>query len=130
LCPALAGSPELSLVQFTLNGAPGPDVDETPFGFGEDHVLVERVPPDRRRNVLYVTMRLRDDEYVRPEESVVVEGAGGLSIGAAGLPLQETTPGNFLLLNDVRHDDLPQYAPAMEFVARTLAAPRPSLADD
>jgi hypothetical protein len=117
-------------VQFTLNGAPGPDVDESPFGLGEDDLQVERVAPDRRRNILYVTLRLRDDEYVQPEESVALDGAGGLLIGTADLPLQETTPGNFLLLDDVGHDSLPHFRPAIELVARALAAPRPSLAAD
>lgn len=130
LCPAFASSPGQSPVQFTLNGAPGPDIDETPFGIGEDDPQVERVPPDRRRNVLYITLRIRDDEYVQPAESVVLDGAGGLLIGTADLPLQQTTPGNFLLLADVEHDSLPHFRPALELVARVLAAPRPSFAAD
>lgn len=122
MCPPNVRSAQESELQFRLNGAPGPDVDETPWGLGNDAPGVARIDPTATRAVWYLTVRSPSDEYIDPPESVRVDGAGGLAWRpAAALHFEETTGGNFLMLDPVHHDDMPKSDRVIEFVRSALA---------
>lgn len=127
-CPAFARTPEQSAVQFALNGTPEPDMDETPYGIGDDSAGVNRRPPDATRRILYVTFRLPDDQYIAPAESAVLDGAGGIAITTPlSASIRETSPGNFLVDADLGHDDLPRSAVAVwDLMLEILARPSDS----
>lgn len=113
-CPAFARSAEQSAVQFALNGTSEPDVDETPYGVGNDAAGVNRRPPDATRSILYITFRLPVDEYIAPAESTVLDGAGGPGLMLPrSASIRATSPGNFLVDGDLGHDDLPRSAVAV-----------------
>jgi pimeloyl-ACP methyl ester carboxylesterase len=79
LCPAYAESEKESCVQYVLNGAPYcPDVDETPYGMGDDAPGVDRIRPAHGGKIFYVTLRTSPDKWVKPENSVVLDGCGGV----------------------------------------------------
>lgn len=133
-CPAFARTPKQSALQLALNGTPEPDIDETPYGLGDDSPGVNRRPPDATRRILYVTFRLPVDEYIAPAESTVLDGAGGLTIIAPpSASIHQTSPGNFLVDADLGHDDLPCSAIAvwdliLEILVRPPETDRESLA--
>jgi len=108
LCPAYATSELDSFIQFTLNGAPFvADVDETPYGIGQDSPGVVSVPSDQNRQILYVTIRTSPDIWIDPEDSVILDGTGGVQIPIPGdLPATMTSEGNFLMTNGVGHDPM------------------------
>lgn len=121
LCPAYARTPEQSFVQFHLNGPLGSDRDETPYGIGADAPSKRRVPPDDRRRVLYVTLRTPNDEFIVPNDSTVLDGAGGAELRLPrGLPVRETSPGNFITLRPVSHDWLLYTDFVIDFVYAVL----------
>jgi pimeloyl-ACP methyl ester carboxylesterase len=105
-CPAYAKNEQESYIQYQLNGAPYvADVDETPFGIGDDSSGVTVLPPDQTRRILYVTIRTSPDIWIDPEDSVILDGAGGVEISIpADLPATMTSEGNFLMTNGVGHD--------------------------
>jgi pimeloyl-ACP methyl ester carboxylesterase len=123
MCPAFATSLQESVVQVALNGTPSAPVDETPFGLGVDRTGIDSIVPDPARSILYITVRIEPDEWIKPEHSAVLDGAGGVRIEVPpGVPLRETSPGNFLLESGVGHDPLPEHPPIIQFVASLLAA--------
>jgi len=120
-CPAYSTDP-LDTVQLTLNGQPGPDVDETPYGIGRDTEGVSVVPPDSTRRIFYATIRTEPDVWISPDVSAVVDGAGGRVIKLLeGSPFVETSPGNFLIAN-LGHDGMPANPDVKELV-RLLLSP-------
>jgi len=108
LCPAYAENEQESFIQYQLNGAPYvADVDETPYGIGQDSAGVVSVPPDLNRKILYVTVRTSPDIWIDPEDSVIMDGTGGVQIPIPGdLPATMTSEGNFLMTNGVGHDPM------------------------
>lgn len=93
LCPAFAASE----VQALLNGAPGAPADETPYGPGRDAPGRPRIAPTPRRRIAYFTLRLDPDALVRPSASALLDGAGGARVVVSStIPIEETSPGNFL----------------------------------
>lgn len=121
MCPANARDPATNVLQVTLNGQPGPDVDETPWGFGTDSPGVQRIPPDPVRAIWYLTVRVPQDEYITPPDSVVIDGAGGLPwTPAPELQLQETSAGNFVMLDPVHHDAMLRDPRIIAFVRSAL----------
>lgn len=124
LCPAFARSAQESFVQYHLNGAPNSDVDETPYGIGEDSPGKRRVPADKDRRVLYITLRTENDQFIVPNDSSVLDGAGGIDLRLPrSLPVTETTPGNFVTVRPVSHDWLTYTDYVIEFVYRVLDRP-------
>ncbi|MBB6091659.1 pimeloyl-ACP methyl ester carboxylesterase [Povalibacter uvarum] len=107
LCPAFAQDATSHRLQVELNGTRDQPADETPFGRGTDRPGVASLPPDEMRHVQYTTFRLGTDEWLRPETSAVLDGAGGLQLHELAGNGTETTPGNVLWQREVRHDDLP-----------------------
>ena len=104
LCPAYSTDAE-DVVQLTLNGGDGTDVDETPYGIGLDSPGVAVVAPDAERRVFYATVRAQNDVWIVPEDSVIVDGSGGRAVTLPeGFPAVEASPGNFLMTNGVTHD--------------------------
>ena len=125
LCPAYAQSMAENPVQFALNGGPGPDVDESPFGIGQDSPGVRRVSPDSTRKILYLTLRVKNDRFVHPESSPMLDGAGGSSpFVTSGMNVTETAPGNYLVTIPMDHDGLPTTRLAARFVEAALLAAR------
>jgi hypothetical protein len=122
MCPAFATSVEESAFQVMLNGTPQEPIDETPFGLGKDRDQVKRIPPDERRNILYYTIRIEPDGWIKPEHSALLDGAGGISISIPpDIPVRETSSGNYLFTKKVTHDPLPSEPDLMRFVALLLA---------
>ncbi len=121
LCPPFARTMRESKVQFTLNGGPGPDVDETPFGIGADRERVRRIAPDAKRRIAYVTLRISRDAWIVPAASTIIDGAGGICIDAA-LRDQfiEDPPGNFLANFALDHDELLDDPRVHEFILQVL----------
>ena len=108
LCPAYAPNELESYIQYQLNGVPyEADVDETPYGEGLDSIGTISVFPDRNRRIFYYTIRTVNDEWISPDSSVLVDGAGGFFIQIPkNLPANETSPGNIKIKNGVRHDPM------------------------
>ncbi|RMD83357.1 MAG: hypothetical protein D6815_06765, partial [Candidatus Dadabacteria bacterium] len=124
MCPAFRTEPPDS-IQVLLNGQPFvPDVDETPYGIGPDSPGVSVVAPDASRRIVYWTVRTSlDDEWISPDESVILDGTGGIPVTIPeDLPATDTTPaGNFQMTNNVRHMLL-QDPQTMRLVAILLQA--------
>lgn len=106
MCPAYADGMEESLIQYRLNAAPWvPDIDETPYGIGQDSPGVESIRPDESRRILYLTIRIASDKWIKPEESATLDGSGGVRIlFPRNAQAVETSPGNILITNQVSHD--------------------------
>lgn len=129
LCPAFAADGRKNRVQVRLNGTRFKPRDETPFGLGADGAGRPRIPPDEHRAIAYYTLRIEPDRWIEPAVSAVLDGAGGLSLPNERWPdLRETSPGNFLFLDAVGHDDLPRDPQVADWVNAilTLAGPRPA----
>lgn len=130
MCPAYAKSPDESEIQYELNGAPGGVVDETPFGPGADPASRRRIPPDNDRAIVYWTIRIEPDEWIKPGHSAVLEGAGRSGEARLQVPAglaTETSTGNFLVGSEGKdHDSLPQDADVVALVQQLLRASSPS----
>lgn len=123
MCPPFATNARRHAVQVALNGADGAWVDETPYGLGLDRPGVPRIPPDGARSILYLTVRIEPDAWIQPERSALLDGAGGAPIQVpAGVPAQETNPGNFVFQAQVGHDPLLTHPDLLRLVAAMLAA--------
>lgn len=122
LCPAYAKSPQQSLVQFLLNGQPKfADTDETPYGIGEDFPGVIKVHPDGPRKILYISIRTSPDQWIKPEDSPILEGAGGVPLQwPVSIRAKETSAGNILMTNKVDHDGMLSDTETMELVKLIL----------
>lgn len=107
-CPAYAENKKESLIQYVLNGAPKvADVDETPYGLGVDLKGVNSVLPDQNRRILYITIRTSPDKWIKPEESAILDGAGGFKISISKkIRAREQPEGNFIMMNHVGHDEM------------------------
>jgi pimeloyl-ACP methyl ester carboxylesterase len=106
-CPAYATSSAQSQLQYQLNGGPDHDVDETPYGLGTDASGVKRILPDDQRRIAYFTIRTNNDKFISPIDSTIIDGAGGMPLTLPrSVPATETTPGNFLMENNVGHDEM------------------------
>ncbi|MDX2240331.1 MAG: hypothetical protein NW224_06590 [Leptolyngbyaceae cyanobacterium bins.302] len=126
ICPAFATSSTKNPLQIALNGTPTAPVDETPYGLGRDHARVKSILPNRTRRILYFTVRIEPDRWIKPENSAVIDGAGGAAIAIpAGVPVKETSPGNYLFQAQVDHDPLPQHPDLIRFVTALLTTPHP-----
>ena len=123
MCPAFASNARTHALQVALNGAEGAWVDETPYGLGLDRPAVPRILPDDTRSILYLTVRVEPDSWIQPERSALLDGAGGVPIRVpAGVPVRETSPGNFLFQEQVGHDPLLLHPDLLRLVAAMLAA--------
>lgn len=124
MCPAYARNERQSRIQFILNGDPQKrDVDETPYGLGRDSATVKTTPPDPSRSILYVSIRTTPDIWIKPEESPILDGAGGVrGLVPTGLRAEETSPGNILMRNNVGHDDMLNDPEVARLIAHILAA--------
>ncbi|MCK4817477.1 hypothetical protein KA005_17025, partial [bacterium] len=122
MCPAFAINKDQSKIQIYLNGSESKAVDETPFGIGRDRETIRRVPPDEKRKILYYTIRIEPDSWIKPERSAILDGCGGLRISiSSNMQLKETKPGNFLFEKTISHDHLPKDKDMITFVAMLLS---------
>lgn len=125
MCPAFARTASDSAVQIALNGMPGPDVDETPYGLGRDSAGVQTVAPDATRAILYLTMHVANDPYILPGTSLRLDGAGGVALGLArGSPWREVQPGNFRFTEPSSHDEVLRSDALADFIYRAVTAVR------
>jgi pimeloyl-ACP methyl ester carboxylesterase len=129
-CPAFARSPRLNPLQAALNGGHDAPADESPFGLGRDAARVASVRPTPERGIAYYTVRLDPDEWIRPANSALLDGSGGLILdGRIARALVETSPGNFLYDfargADLGHDSMLGHPDIHRFVAAVLRARRP-----
>lgn len=126
LCPAYAEDPRRNPVQVGLNGTPSAPIDETPYGLGSDRRGVERIGPDDTRSIAYFNIWIDPDQWIKPERSAVLDGAGGVDIAiAAGIPIKETSPGNYQFRAWVNHESLLRHQDAIRLVETLLAARDP-----
>ena len=122
MCPAFAIDKKKNSLQIMLNGTREEPLDETPFGLGEDRKAVQPVPPDQTRNILYFTIRIEPDRWIKPEQSAVLDGAGGLEVSISPeIPVRETSLGNYLFMKKIGHDSLPKDPELIRFVDVLLA---------
>ncbi len=132
MCPAFADAADPAVAQHRLNGTRQDPEDATPWGLGEDSADRNRMPPDGERRIAYITVRVEPDEWIEPAESALLDGAGGVETGdigdIGGLPLRETSPGNYLFLGSASHDGLPYHPDLVRFVAAILR--QEHMADD
>lgn len=117
-CPAFSSESKKNPLQIKLNGMPYiADVDETPYGIGIDSNGVMSVKPNKIISIHYVTMRIEPDKWIQPEESTILDGAGGIKLGIPDLlNIEETSEGNYLLNNCNSHDGIVSCREAMELV--------------
>jgi len=107
LCPAYAVNVNDSMVQLQLNGTPALPLDETPYGLGMDHDGVKRILPDASKNILYYTVRIEPDKWIKPEKSAVLDGAGGIPFEIpGGITAVQTSAGNLLVHGRLDHDTI------------------------
>jgi pimeloyl-ACP methyl ester carboxylesterase len=123
LCPAFAKNSKESLIQYLLNGKPHvDDIDETPYGLGKDSPGVDSVPPDNTRSILYVSIRISPDEWIKPEDSAVLDGTGGLKIPIPeGIQAIQTSEGNIMVTNRISHDEMLKDGATLELVKIILS---------
>jgi hypothetical protein len=121
-CPAFAKHAKDSLIQVELNGGLGnPNIDETPFGIGLDKDQVKRIPPQQDKKILYFTMRIEPDKWIKPESSAEIDGASGVDIKIPkSVSAVETSNGNFLLEKCDDHDGITKCKDSMELVLYLL----------
>ena len=121
-CPAYADNTKVSLIQYVLNGAPHvADVDETPYGIGKDSLGVCSILPDQHRKILYITLRTSPDKCIKPENSPILDGAGGLmTMISEQVQAKETSPGNLLMTNGVGHLQMLSDGDTMQLVKMIL----------
>jgi pimeloyl-ACP methyl ester carboxylesterase len=124
LCPAFATDPRTHPLQLALNGTDGARLDETPYGLGLDRSDVRSVAADGGRRILYLTVRVEPDAWIQPERSASLNGAGGVPIPVPpGIPVKETSPGNFLFdVPGIGHDPLLQHPGLFRVITAMLAA--------
>jgi hypothetical protein len=67
-------------------------------------------------------VRIDPDPWIKPQESALLAGAGGLQVATDSLPVTETQPGNYLFTGETNHDDLPAEPRLIELIARILGA--------
>lgn len=122
LCPAFAKTGAESFIQFTLNGeGRTPDVDETPYGRGADSPGVNSIKAGRGKEILYISIRTEPDKWIKPEESAILDGAGGVAIPLpSNIRAKETSHGNFLMTNRVGHDEMLSDPETMNLVKTIL----------
>lgn len=120
--PAFAVNETESYIQYQLNGAPGPDIDETPYGLGTDTAEVAVIAPDSTRSILYITIAATpDDSWIEPDSSVQLDGAGGVPVTIPpSLPAIVVSEGNFQMTNDIGHDPMLSDPDTIELVSIVL----------
>ena len=117
MCPAFGNS----RLQRELNGTRAAPRDETPFGVGRDPPGVATIAPAGDRRLLYVTVRVEPDRWIKPERGALLAGAGGRQLAFDSAWFRQTQPGNLLFLGEPDHDYLPKQAPVIKLVAGLLS---------
>lgn len=121
MCPAHSDASGPNEIQTVLNGTDHAITDETPFGIGQDSDPTISIRPGGGKRILYLTIRIEPDEWIEPAESATLDGAGGANFDALRSNiLVETTPGNFLFLKPVIHDQLPSDPDVIRFLTHLL----------
>ncbi len=122
MCPAFATSVDQNAVQVNLNGTPSSPIDESPYGVGDDRAGIVRIPPDDARRIVYYSIRIDPDFWIKPESSAILDGAGGVLVSLpTDIPVTETSPGNYLFTGTTDHDNLPSNSDLIRLVALLLA---------
>ncbi|MDJ0909433.1 MAG: alpha/beta fold hydrolase [Woeseiaceae bacterium] len=118
MCPAFSDDEQRNRVQTELNGTSSRPADETPFGPGPDSDPSLSVRPDAERRILYVTVYLDPDRWIRPTKSALLDGAGLGTVATLpdGYDVVETAPGNYRFTGDTNHDELPEHPQISRFV--------------
>jgi len=123
MCPAFSTNSDENAVQVDLNGTLDAPRDETPNGFGVDRAGITRIPPDDARSILYFTVRIEPDFWIKPESSAILDGCGGVPVSIPPqVMVEETSPGNYLFRGNVDHDSLPRQPDLMRLVAGLLTS--------
>lgn len=118
MCPSFDSTP--GSLQARLNGTNAAPLDATPYGLGLDADGAARIAPDATRAIVYLTVRLAEDRWIRPAESAILDGAGGVAWPALPSHARQTTAGNVLWGRAVEHDALPQDPELIDAVVSLL----------
>jgi len=122
LCPAFSESGSVDNLQSTLNGTRAEHIDETPYGIGIDERSDTRIAPTEHRRIRFFTVRIDPDEWIVPADSATLDGAGTAAVDTRRFAsVRETSPGNFLFLGNISHDDLPADPGLIQFVLFLLS---------
>jgi len=121
MCPAYSMDVEKNRVQVLLNSDPIMKYDQTPYGAGYDKDSYRKLPPDSMRKIYYFTLRIENDEWIVPDESGNLEGAGGVeNFYNDSILFIESPKGNFKLSKKLAHDSLPQDVDVISFIQKLL----------
>jgi len=122
MCPSYSTASGPGEIQFVLNGTDRFPADETPYGIGVDINSLVSAPPTADKRITYLTVRIDPDEWIVPANSAILDGAGGMAFSRK-IPtnLVETSPGNYLLVESVEHDDLPLHPDLILFLTLVLS---------
>ena len=121
MCPAFSNRAGAADVQQQLNGTAARPRDETPFGIGVDSNTLVRIAPDSTRRIVYYSIRLEHDKWIKPSASSILDGSGAASeINVSPLPVRRTSNGNYVFLAETSHDDLPSNPQLIDFVFQLL----------
>lgn len=121
MCPAYSSDVGANKIQVLLNGSVGSRIDESPWGIGDDPKGVQQIPPNEVNRILYFTIRLQEDEWIDPSHSAEITGAGAGQPFPSGNTYRETSLGNFLIMEDMRHDDMPWHDDVIALVHSLLS---------
>ena len=118
MCPAFSDDAQQNHVQTELNGTSSRPTDETPFGPGLDSDPSLSIQPDAERRIVYVSVYLDPDRWIRPTKSALLDGAGtGTETNLSDIyDVVETTSGNYRFTGDSTHDGLPEHPQVCQFV--------------
>jgi len=106
--------------RFETQGEP---IDETPFGLGTDRPGIKSIPTDETRSITFFIVRIERDRWIKHERSATLDGGGGIKVSVPpGVPVEETSPVNFLFLENIGHDPLPKHPALIRFIYGLLAA--------
>jgi len=122
MCPAFSEKSKSGTVQSKLNHNRELNYDETPYGLGaDDNKNKYRLPPSEKYSIIYFTIYIKNDEWIKPENSALLAGAGaGNKINHNSNKFEETSPGNYLFKKHTLHDDLPKDPEIMRTVYKML----------
>ena len=122
MCPSYSTASGPSEIQFALNGTDRIPADETPYGIGVDINSLVSAPSTADKRITYLTVRLDPDEWIVPADSALLDGAGGMAFSRKiSTNLVETSPGNYLFVESVNHDDLPSHPNLILFLTLVLS---------
>jgi pimeloyl-ACP methyl ester carboxylesterase len=121
MCPAFPRSGQSEVLE-ALNGTDQRRIDMTPFGPGTDPDGVNSMRPRDGTCIAWYAVYLDPDEWITPATSARLPGAGGPEPPNLPAMIERVAPGEFRVLERIRHDDLPGAPAIVALVTALLSA--------